>query len=334
MIIKIELGERSYDVVIERGCLGRAAELLDTDRKCLIVTDEGVPGEYAGAVAAQCLQPLVVSVPAGEQSKSFANAESLIAAMSDNGFTRKDCVIAVGGGMPGDLAGFAAAAYMRGIDFYNIPTTLLSQADSSVGGKTAVNVGGYKNIAGAFWQPRKVLIDTDTLETLSADQTASGMAEIIKAGMIADAELFGMFERGETAEAEDLLVRALMVKKTVVEADEREAGLRRMLNFGHTIGHGIESVTGMLHGHCVAAGMVPMCSGETRKRLKEVLRSAGLPCEVKCSPDAIYEAVLRDKKMSSGMIGAVVVDEPGSCRIEDMTPEELRLKTEEVCVKG
>jgi len=330
MIIGIDIADRGYDVIIERGCLNKAAELLNLDRKCLVVTDDGVPTEYAASVANQCRKAPVITLPQGEHSKNMANLEMLLRAMLDLGFTRGDCVVAVGGGMVGDLGGFAAATYMRGIDFYNIPTTLLSQADSSIGGKTAVNLEAAKNIVGAFWQPKAVLIDTASLDTLPEDQIASGMAEIIKAGMIADRELFEMIENDADVTYEDMLIRALKVKKDVVEADEREGNLRRILNFGHTIGHGIESVTGMLHGHCVALGMIPMCSDDARKRLVPVLESAGLPTGISCDKDAVFEAVLSDKKMKDGKIGAVWVDEIGSCEIVETDPADIRKRIEEL----
>ena len=337
MMIRMNLGDRSYDIVLKRGCVSEAAELLDVDRKCLIVTDSGVPAQYAEAVASQCREPLVVTVPQGEDSKSMSRLEELLTAMLEAGFTRSDCVIAVGGGVPGDLAGFAAATYMRGVDFYNIPTTLLSQADSSIGGKTAVNLGGAKNIAGAFWQPRRVLIDPDVLSTLPADQMAGGLAEIIKAGLIADADLFEYIEAKCRAcsgddgalsvaeqDTERLLEAALKVKKAVVEEDEREGGRRRILNFGHTLGHGIESVTGMLHGKCVALGMIPMCSPEVRDRLLPVLEKTGLPVRLDADADEVCEAMLKDKKMKDAMIAAVYVDHAGSASVRMTAPEELR----------
>ena len=330
MTIRIDIPDRAYDVIIERGCLNKAAELLDLDRKCLVVTDEGVPAKYIENVSKRCKETLVITLPQGEGSKSMANLEKLLGAMLEAGFTRGDCVVAVGGGMAGDLAGFAAATYMRGIDFYNIPTTLLSQADSSIGGKTAVNISGAKNIAGAFWQPKAVLIDTEVLDTLPEAQIASGMAEIIKAGMIADAGLFEMIEKDAGASYEDILTRALTVKKKVVEADEREGDLRKILNFGHSIGHGIESVTGMLHGHCVALGMIPMCSEAAKKRLLPVLESAGLPTGISCDKNAVFEAVLSDKKMKDGKIAAVMVDEIGSCEIVETEPAEIRRRIGEL----
>jgi len=328
MTMRIELGERSYDVIIERGCIEKAPSLLNLERKVLIVTDEGVPTEYADFLAKGSKEAHVAVLPQGEGSKSMAHLENLLCKMLQEGFTRSDCVVAVGGGMVGDIAGFAAATYMRGIDFYNVPTTLLSQADSSIGGKTAVNLGGTKNIAGAFWQPKAVLIDTETIQSLPKEQIASGMAEIIKAGMIADAELFGMTENPGSASIDEMLTRSLLVKKRVVESDEREGGLRKILNFGHTIGHGIESVTGMLHGHAVALGMTVMCSDEARVRLLTALEIAGLPTIVDCDKNEVYEAMLRDKKMKDGKIDAIWVDEPGACKIVEFMPEELKKRIE------
>ena len=284
MIIRMELGDSSYDIVLERGCLKKAGELLNLDRKVFILTDDGVPAQYAETVAGQCREPHIHTVAHGEGSKSFAVLEELLTQMLELGFTRGDCVCSVGGGVVGDLGGFTAACYMRGIDFYNIPTTILSQVDSSIGGKTAVNLGGVKNIVGAFWQPRKVLIDPDTLDTLSDRQKSSGLAEAVKAGLIADPVLFAMFEDyaagGAPLDLEKVIAASLMVKKNVVEQDERESGVRKILNFGHTIGHGIESVTGLLHGECVAMGMIPMCSPAVRSRLIPVLGALRLPARV------------------------------------------------------
>ena len=335
MVLTISPGGKSYDVTVERGCLDRASELFDLDRKCLVVTDDGVPREYAEKIAGQCKEPLLITVPRGEQTKSMETLERLLTAMLENNFTRTDCVVAIGGGMPGDLAGFAAATYMRGIDFYNVPTTLLSQADSSIGGKTAVDLGGVKNIVGAFHQPKGVLIDPDTIETLSERQRAAGMAEIIKSGLIADAALFSYIEENGAQELDMMKVieAALRVKRKVVEEDERESGLRRILNFGHTIGHGIESVTGMLHGECVAIGMVPMCSPEVRERLIPVLESEGLAKSAECDPEAVFEAVMHDKKIAGDVIRAVYVPEPGAAEIVEMEAEELRSRINSICYK-
>ena len=196
MIINVGLQTNSYDIVLQRGALDRVGEYLDLDRRVLIVTDEGVPSEYAEKVARASKAPLTVTVKQGEGSKSFATLETLCRAMLQNGFTRSDCVVAVGGGVVGDLSGFAAASYMRGIDFYNIPTTVLSEVDSSIGGKVAINLDNVKNIIGAFYQPKKVIIDPETLKTLPKRQIANGLAEAVKMGLTGDAELFGIFEKG------------------------------------------------------------------------------------------------------------------------------------------
>ena len=331
MTLRMELGENGYDILIERGLLQKAGELLDLDRKVLIVTDDGVPEIYAKTVAKSCKDPTVVTIPQGESSKSFPVLESLLSRMLAAGFTRSDCVCAVGGGVVGDLSALAAALYMRGIDFYNIPTTLLSQADSSIGGKTGIDLDGVKNVVGVFRQPKKVLIDPDTLSTLPPRQIAAGHAEIVKAGLIADATLFSLYESGD---AENDLVtalsRALAVKKAVVEQDEKESGLRRVLNFGHTVGHGIESVTGLLHGECVALGMIPMCAPAVRERLIPVLTRLGLQTAVEADPDKIYAALLHDKKAAGGRITAVLVNEIGSCEQLSLSPEALREKIETV----
>ena len=331
MTLRMELGENGYDIVVERGCLKKAGDLLSLDRKVLIVTDDGVPEEYAKTVAESCKTPTVVTITQGEASKSFPVLEKLLSRMLAEGFSRVDCVCAVGGGVVGDLSALAAALYMRGIDFYNVPTTLLSQADSSIGGKTGIDLDGVKNVVGVFRQPKKVLIDPDTLSTLPPRQIAAGHAEIVKAGLIADATLFALYE-SDDAERDlvTALSRALAVKKTVVERDEKEAGLRRILNFGHTVGHGIESVTGLLHGECVALGMIPMCSPAVRERLIPVLTRLGLPTGVKADSEKVYAALLHDKKAAGGKITAVLVNEIGSCEQVSLSPEALREKIETV----
>ena len=244
MIISINLGEKSYDIILQRGAVKNAGKLLgiDSDRKVLIVTDSGVPQEHVDAVASSFKKKNIFIFPEGEKNKNFDTYRSICETLMDLSFTRKDAVVAVGGGVTGDMAGFAAATYMRGIDFYNIPTTLLSQVDSSIGGKTAIDLGRIKNIIGAFHQPKRVIIDPDVLSTLSERHLRNGLAEAIKAGIIMDAELFRIFEKGEAVEKiDEVIERSLRVKKRVVEEDEKETGLRKVLNFGHTIGHGIEA---------------------------------------------------------------------------------------------
>jgi len=327
MILTVQLEERSYDIVIERGALQKVGERIPLDRRVLIITDEGVPAVYAKTVAEQCKNPVVVTVPQGEDSKSVAQWEKLLTVMLENGFTRRDCVVAVGGGVVGDLSGFAAASYMRGVDFYNIPTTTLSQIDSSIGGKVAVNLAGIKNIVGAFHQPKKVIIDPEVLATLPKRQIVNGLAEAVKMALTSDAELFALFENEDPfAVMDTVIMRSLMIKKHVVEQDEKEMGLRKILNFGHTIGHGIESEEGLhgyYHGECVALGMLPMCAPAVRERLLTVLQKLELPTEYRFSLEKINAAMMHDKKSEGDTIIVTTVEEPGSFTLSRITYDEL-----------
>ena len=332
MILPIDLGANSYDIVLERGCLNRAGEYLNLRRGALIVTDSGLPAEYAKAVAAQCERPAIMTIPQGEDSKNFDAFRALLSRMLEAGFTRGDCVVAVGGGVVGDLAGFAAACYMRGVDFYNIPTTVLSQVDSSIGGKTAIDLNGVKNIVGAFYQPKRVLADIDALKTLPERQLSNGLSEAVKMALCFDETGFELFERESPADhLDEIIERALRIKKRVVEEDEKEAGLRRVLNFGHTLGHGIESLhdeNGLYHGECVALGMLPMCSESVKARLLQVLEKLNLPTT--CTADAarVMRAVSHDKKRAGDAVNAVLVNEVGTFEQRALTLDELRARYE------
>ena len=330
MVIPVGLGKDSYNIYIERGALSHIGEILKIDRKALIVTDSGVPSKYIETVARQCGEPVIAVIDEGEASKTPENFVNLCRKMLEAGFSRRDCVIAVGGGVSGDMAGFAAACYMRGIDFYNIPTTLLSQVDSSVGGKTAVDLDGVKNIIGAFYQPKGVLIDPEVLETLSPRQFACGAAEIIKIVACMDRELFERIEGQGIAgnpHIEEIIAAAVALKARVVEEDEKENDLRRVLNFGHTLGHGIETVTGLFHGECVSLGMLPMCANEaTRARIKDMLEKEGLPVsfsEEKPDPEMVIASAMHDKKAEAGSIVTVRLDDIGSFRFEPTSQEQL-----------
>lgn len=337
MTIHMNLGPDSYDILVQRGLLKQARQHLNLNRRVLIVTDTGVPAVYAKTLAAQCRESVICTVEMGEGSKSLAVFSQLLQTMLDHGFSRKDCVAAVGGGVVGDLSGFAASAYMRGIDFYNIPTTLLSQIDSSIGGKTAINFGGMKNIVGAFYQPKKVLIDPDLLKTLPPRQIANGLAEAIKMSLTSDPELFTLFETQDIeSNLEEIILRCLKIKKAVVEQDEKEAGLRKILNFGHTIGHGIESSGGMselYHGECVALGMIPMCSEEIRPRVVNVLRKCGLYRDLRYDWDKIAEAAFHDKKSDGDSVTVTLVSKPGTYELKTMKCLDV-IALAKACLEG
>ncbi len=300
---------------------------MDLDRKVLVVTDDGVPAIYAETILSRCRDSVLVTLPAGESTKNFDSFRMLLSKMLEASFTRKDCVVAVGGGVVGDLSGFAAACYMRGIDFYNIPTTLLSQVDSSIGGKTAVNLDGIKNIVGAFYQPKRVLIDLDLLNTLPTRQISNGLSEAVKMSLTSDAKLFELFEKGNISSSlDEIIIRSLMIKKSVVEQDEKEQGLRKILNFGHTIGHGIESfehLNGLYHGECVALGMIPMVSDDLRPRLINVLDKLSLPTSVELDPDAVFAAMTHDKKGEGETVTITTVPEAGKFEMKKVSFKEL-----------
>ena len=337
--LRMALGENSYDILLERGLLEQAGKLLDLERRVLIVTDTGVPQRYAALLAGQCAAPVTARVEQGEGAKSFAVLEGLLKTMLAENFSRSDCVVALGGGVVGDLAGFAAACYMRGVDFYNIPTTALAQIDSSIGGKVAVNLGGVKNVAGAFYQPRRVLVDPALLSTLPPRQLANGMAEAIKAGVVGDEPLLALFEQEDAqGRLEEILLRSLRFKQRIVEQDEKESGPRKLLNFGHTIGHGIESVYGLgglLHGECVALGMLPMCTSPAlRARLEAVLRQNGLPTRAAFDPAAVFAGLCHDKKAADGQVTIVTADRAGAARLETVPLERLRTLLEREAKEG
>ena len=327
MIIPVKTSQGSYDIVLERGALKKAGEYLNLNRKVLIVTDSGVPENYSKTVLKDCSEGFVFSFPQGEGSKNIDTIKDILAFLVENNFTRTDCIVAVGGGVVGDMSGFAASIYMRGIDFYNIPTTLLSQVDSSIGGKTAIDFMSVKNIVGAFYPPKKVIIDADTLKTLPDRQISNGLSEALKMSMTSDEKLFEIFERGEaTAKIDEVIERSLRIKKYVVEEDEREAGLRKILNFGHTLAHAIESANNMreiYHGEAVALGMLYMVSDEVKKRLIPILKSLNLPTEFSADADTLIEAACHDKKADGRDITIVFVSEIGKFELKKISLLEL-----------
>lgn len=334
MIIPIELGIDRYEILLERGALQRADSFFNLNRKVLIVTDSGVPQKYSETIASLSKEAYIEIFPQGEAQKNLNTYQGILRRLVKEGFTRTDCVVAVGGGVTGDMAGFAAASYMRGIDFYNVPTTVLSQVDSSIGGKVAVDFEGYKNIVGAFYQPKGVLIDPEVLSTLPPRQIANGLAESVKMAATNDEKLFRFLEEQDPIGMIDKVIEgSLRIKKSVVEEDTKETGLRKVLNFGHTVGHAIESVSGLselYHGECVALGMLIMTTGETRSRLKAVLEKIGLPTAYSYDRKKVISAMAMDKKVAGESITVVTVPKIGSFQFETLPLNELNQRMEEV----
>lgn len=340
--LTVASGAGPYLVHVGGGLLARTGALLreaGLDRRVAVIADENVGALY-GAALLRSLSDVGFDAqlflhPPGEEAKSLAGAEGLYGALIEAGFGRKDAVLALGGGVTGDLAGFVAATYHRGVDFVQVPTTLLAQVDSSVGGKVAVDHPLGKNLIGAFHPPRLVVADTDILSTLPIRERWSGLAEIAKAALIRDEALLRVLEdRLEALASEpdpEVIRRAIAIKAEVVAADEREGGLRRILNFGHTIGHGLETAVGygaLAHGEAVVLGMRAAIS-LSRLATPEAERAFALlrrfPIPTFSTPDRmrVLEAVRRDKKADRGRISFVLLERIGSAVVEPVDDAAL-----------
>ncbi|MBQ2266091.1 MAG: 3-dehydroquinate synthase, partial [Clostridia bacterium] len=307
------------------GVLNNLNDYIDCSKTALILTDSGVPSEYSKKVASFFNKASIYTINQGEESKNFETYKAILTRMVENGFTRNDCVIAVGGGVTGDMAGFAAASFMRGIDFYNIPTTVLSQVDSSIGGKVAIDFCGVKNLVGAFYPPKAVIIDADTLKTLPQRQISNGLCEAVKMAATFDSEFFSHFEK-DKLDIDYIIEQSLRLKKAVVEEDEKEQGVRKVLNFGHTIGHAIESVNlgNLYHGECVGLGMLYCCSDEVKTKIMAVLKKLNLPTKCEINADEIIDFMSHDKKKSGDSISVIWVSKIGSYEMRKMTLSELK----------
>jgi len=347
-IVQVSLGRRSYQIKIGGGLLprlGAECAALKLGQRCAVITDANVGKKFAQAalksLSKSGFEPVLITVPAGEKSKRITTVESCYDELAQQRIERKSFLVALGGGVVGDLAGFVSATYLRGIPFVQVPTTLLAQVDSSVGGKTGVNLKAGKNLVGAFYQPRLVLCDLDTLKTLPGREYVSGLAEVIKYGIIYDAALFSQLERNlprllarDDKALCDVVARCCEIKAEVVGQDETESGLRAILNFGHTIGHAIENSSGYgkyLHGEAIAIGQVAaarlsgkvlgLTAGEA-VRIEKLFTQAGLPVKIKLSVaqrKKLFTAMQLDKKVIGGEIKFVLAEKIGrvkfGCRV-------------------
>lgn len=351
--VRIALGDRSYDVLIGSNLLEEAGEqvrALGVTGRVAIVTDANVGPLYGagleGRLRTAGFAPTRIEVPAGEASKSLEEAARLYEAFLDAGLDRHGAVLALGGGVIGDLAGFVAATFLRGIAHVQVPTTLLAQVDSSVGGKVGVNLPRGKNLVGAFHQPRLILADVACLRSLPLRQLRAGLAEVVKYGVIADAALFGWLEeqvesllRGEERVLADAVAASCRIKARVVEADERDAGPRAILNFGHTVGHAIEAASGYgryLHGEAVALGMLfaaelsvrlGLCARAVRERLTRLLERLGLPTRAGLRIEDILKSISYDKKMKDGVNYFVLTRDIGSVTVTRVFDREALRET-------
>lgn len=334
---------KKYDVFIEKGLVSKSGEIiknLTSFRKAAVITDNTVAGLYLKTVVDSMkengFEVHTFSFPAGEASKCHRTLIAVYDFLAEAQITRSDVIVALGGGVVGDLAGYAAATYLRGVDFVQIPTTLLAQVDSSVGGKTAVDINAGKNLVGAFKQPLCVICDTDALLTLSEDIFADGMGEVVKYGMIKSAPLFEKLLSGDVKDSlEDVIAECVSIKRDVVEADEFEKGDRMLLNFGHTLGHAIEkyyNFSGISHGKAVAIGMAEftrlaeekdLCKKGTFEKLKKCLEKNLLPFSCDISLKELAPLCLSDKKRKSDGINIVLCSEVGKSFIKKLGINEF-----------
>lgn len=342
--VKVGLGARAYDILVEPGLLAECgkllADVLNPPRKLALITDEAVGALYEASVRERLesagFEVAVIEMPAGEHSKSLNSADRIYSDLLEFGLDRGSAIVALGGGVIGDLAGFVAGTYMRGISFVQIPTSLLAQVDSSVGGKTAVNHPQAKNIIGVFHQPRLVIIDPNVLDSLPPREFRAGLAEIIKYALIAGGSLFDRVEEGlpfsdDKAALVSVIVQSCAYKATVVEEDERDDGRRAVLNYGHTIGHAIEALAGYSrynHGEAVAVGMVGAALIGARLGLlterevelhRQLVEAAGLPLRVEgLSSRAIFDRLRLDKKRAGGRDRFVLLNGLGRPEVRDV----------------
>lgn len=336
---------KKYDVLIESGAMDRLGDLLlsvESPKKVCLISDTTV-FDLFGDTALDSLHDAgldvnVLKMAPGENSKSMNNLNRILEYLAEHQYTRSDCLVALGGGVIGDLTGFAAATYLRGIPFIQVPTTLLAAVDSSVGGKTAVNLKAGKNLAGAFWQPSLVVFDLDTVLELPEEHFKEGIAEIVKSAVIGDAKLFDYLQTVDNPRildfTEHCVMRAIRVKRDLVQTDERDKGLRKLLNFGHTMGHAIEKVSDfkISHGQAVAIGMLAFAKASNIKGwsnkdcalpIWQVLDKFGIGSSCSYGAGELARAALNDKKRSGDKISLVIPLEIGNAALMDIPVESL-----------
>lgn len=316
--------QKNYSILIENNLLNNLKDYLNDDKFYVIISDDQIPKKYIELVKNSCPKNLFISFPAGEDSKSFNQYERIISILQENNIKRDACIIALGGGVTGDLSGFVASTYLRGIELIQIPTSLLAQVDSSVGGKVAINSNHSKNSVGSFYAPSIVLIDPLTLNTLSRRHINNGVAEIIKYGMIYSRELFyEILNNDILSDIELYIYKSLIIKKHYVEEDEFDTSLRQILNFGHTYGHAYEkyySYNKYFHGEAVALGMVKATNNKgTKEELIKILNKYNLPTKDDAPDVELKKLIKNDKKNTSNHLNMIKVDEIGEAYIQKVS---------------
>lgn len=326
--INVPIKGKEYNVIIGKGLLDNVEKHLPTSNKYVIITDKNIPKQYISKLTSKLPVIDTLIVEPGEQSKSMDTAYLLLNTLVDKGVQRSTTIIALGGGVVGDLAGFVASTYMRGIDFIQIPTSLLSQVDSSVGGKVGINAKNMKNAIGSFLQPKIVLIDPTTLETLEKRHFNNGIAEIIKHGLIRSKPLFmDLLEKDINENIESIIYQSILIKRDIVIQDEFDRGLRNLLNLGHTIGHAIEQASNydLLHGEAISLGMQTISKGyDYEPLLEKLLLKYNLVKDFEYNKEKLYNYIKTDKKINNNKLNMVLVEEIGNGFIKEINLEDIK----------
>ena len=326
--VHVSLEQNSYDVLIEKGLLSKVSNYLDTNKDYVIVTDTNIPKEYISTIESQLNILKIYTMTPGESLKCAEKANEVIEDMLSHFIPRSITLIAIGGGVVGDFTGFIASIYMRGVDFIQIPTSLLSQVDSSVGGKVGINSKHMKNAIGSFYQPKVVFIDPNTLETLTKRHFNNGMAELIKHGLIAGKSLYeDLVENDINSNIEDFIYRSVTIKRDIVIKDVKDKGIRQLLNFGHTIGHAIEQDSGysLLHGESIALGMLLMIKDPSLyNKVRSLLQKYNLPTSYFYDKERLYSYMKTDKKIKGETINIILLHEEGNAFMKTIKLEQMK----------
>ncbi|HOE06903.1 MAG TPA: 3-dehydroquinate synthase [Bacilli bacterium] len=326
MIIPIEIDTNPYEIIVLPHLLDEIDQYISFSNRTMIITDNHIPTIYIEKIRSKIKNASIYTITAGEESKSLAVYEAIMDRLLKSNFTRKDMIIALGGGVVGDLAGFVAATYKRGCRFINIPTSTLAMVDSSLGGKVAINMNGVKNAIGTFYQPEKVLIDLSTLSSLPKRHFNNGLIEAIKAGLLGDKTLFELFVTDQYhLRLEEVIIKAIYVKKKIIEQDLYDQNIRQVLNLGHTLGHAIESYYKgeILHGEAVALGLNYVLSSELLEKLDKILKNMGVVLDYPFHYKEILPYILNDKKIDNDEIVLVKVDQIEKPYLISLNQEEL-----------
>lgn len=322
MELRVNLRENSYSIVLGSNLIKNIDKYYSLNSKVLVITDSNIPSLYSDLITNKCKEGYQYIIKEGEESKNINNYLEINKFLLDNNFSRHDLIIAVGGGVVGDLSAFVASTYKRGINFINVPTSTLAMIDSSVGGKTAINFEGVKNALGSFYQPKLVVIDFDVLKTLNERHFNNGLVEALKMGFIKDKSIIDLFSDYKN-NIKDIIIKSLKAKIEIVELDEKENNIRKILNFGHTLGHAFEMSSNLLHGEAVGLGMYYVLNGNLKEKMKDILNQLQINVNQKFNKDKVLKLVMNDKKVNNNTIDLITVEELGKANITNIDIKKI-----------